>query len=97
MDENTALRRKHLATCQSLFSSEPCMAHYTPLPQKRVFIEVRQISKTLAALERKKQDDEACGEIETAHPGYLGSQDTFYVGTLISTECTTTRFLFLCA
>jgi len=24
----------------------------------------------------------AAGEIETAHPGYLGSQDTFYVGTL---------------
>lgn len=36
----------------------------------------------LAALERKKDDDLACGEIETAHPGYLGSQDTFYVGTL---------------
>lgn len=36
----------------------------------------------IAALERKKQDDEACGEIETAHPGYLGSQDTFYVGNL---------------
>ena len=34
------------------------------------------------ALERKRQDDEACGEIETAHPGYLGSQDTFYVGTI---------------
>jgi transposase InsO family protein len=34
------------------------------------------------ALEKKKHDDEACGEIETAHPGYLGSQDTFYVGTL---------------
>ncbi len=34
------------------------------------------------ALEKKKLDDEACGEIETAHPGYLGSQDTFYVGTL---------------
>jgi transposase InsO family protein len=34
------------------------------------------------ALERKKFDDEACGEIETHHPGYLGSQDTFYVGTL---------------
>ncbi|EJL6706531.1 transposase family protein, partial [Vibrio cholerae] len=32
--------------------------------------------------ERKKHDDEACGEIETAHPGYLGSQDTFYVGNL---------------
>ena len=26
------------------------------------------------ALEKKKHDDEACGEIETAHPGYLGSQ-----------------------
>jgi len=36
----------------------------------------------VAALERKQQDDEASGEIETAHPGYLGSQDTFYVGTL---------------
>lgn len=36
----------------------------------------------VVALERKKHDDEACGEIETQHPGYLGSQDTFYVGTL---------------
>lgn len=36
----------------------------------------------VTALEKKKHDDEACGEIETAHPGYLGSQDTFYVGTL---------------
>jgi transposase InsO family protein len=34
------------------------------------------------ALEKKRHDDEACGEIETAHPGYLGSQDTFYVGTI---------------
>lgn len=36
----------------------------------------------LSALERKQDDDVAHGEIETAHPGYLGSQDTFYVGTL---------------
>jgi transposase InsO family protein len=36
----------------------------------------------VAALEKKKDDDLVCGEIETAHPGYLGSQDTFYVGTL---------------
>lgn len=36
----------------------------------------------VAALEKKKDDDLACGEIETVHPGYLGSQDTFYVGTL---------------
>lgn len=33
------------------------------------------------ALERKQDDDMACGEIETA-PGYLGSKDTFYVGNL---------------
>ena len=31
------------------------------------------------ALEKKKDDDLAHGEIDTAHPGYLGSQDTFYV------------------
>ncbi len=36
----------------------------------------------IAALERKQEDDAAHGEIETAHPGYLGSQDTFYVGTI---------------
>ncbi len=36
----------------------------------------------IAALEKKKHDDEARGEIETAHPGYLGCQDTFYVGNL---------------
>lgn len=36
----------------------------------------------LAALEKKKYADEACGEIETAHPGYLGSQNTFYVGNI---------------
>ena len=36
----------------------------------------------LVALERAKQEKEAQGEIETEHPGYLGAQDTFYVGTL---------------
>ena len=36
----------------------------------------------LQALERKQEEKEAHGEIETEHPGYLGSQDTFYVGTL---------------
>ena len=34
------------------------------------------------ALERAKEEKEAHGEIETEHPGYLGAQDTFYVGTL---------------
>jgi transposase InsO family protein len=36
----------------------------------------------IQALERKQDDDVAHGEIETEHPGYLGSQDTFYVGTI---------------
>gem|GEM_PF-2979692 len=36
----------------------------------------------VVALERKQDDDAAHGEIETAHPGYPGSQDMFYVGTL---------------
>jgi transposase InsO family protein len=36
----------------------------------------------LRALEKAKEEKEAHGEIETEHPGYLGAQDTFYVGTL---------------
>ena len=35
----------------------------------------------LQALEKRKATKEANGEIETEHPGYLGSQDTYYVGT----------------
>ena len=38
--------------------------------------------RQLAALERKRLEQEQIGEIESAHPGYLGSQDTFYVGTI---------------
>ena len=36
----------------------------------------------LRALEKAKEEKEAHGEIETEHPGYLGAQDTFYVGTM---------------
>ncbi len=36
----------------------------------------------LMALERKKERRESFGEIETEHPGYLGSQDTYYVGNI---------------
>ena len=36
----------------------------------------------LRALEKAQQEQEAHGEIETEHPGYLLAQDTFYVGTL---------------
>jgi len=34
----------------------------------------------IAALERAKEEKTAKGEIETFHPGYLGAQDTYYVG-----------------
>jgi len=36
----------------------------------------------MMAMERKKEKREALGEIETEHPGYLGSQDTYYVGNI---------------
>lgn len=34
------------------------------------------------AMDRKQERREALGEIETEHPGYLGSQDTYYVGNI---------------
>lgn len=36
----------------------------------------------LTAMEKAKEEKVAKGEIETHHPGYLGSQDTYYVGTI---------------
>ena len=36
----------------------------------------------LVAMEKAKEEKVAAGEIETYHPGYLGSQDTYYVGTV---------------
>ena len=36
----------------------------------------------LQALEKAKKEKETHGEIETEHPGYLGVQDTYYVGTI---------------
>ena len=58
--------------------------------KKRLAALERQVAETgqvlteaqVSALEKKQDDDVAHGEIETAHPGYLGSQDTFHVGTI---------------
>lgn len=36
----------------------------------------------LRCLEKATLEKEAHGEIETEHPGYLGSQDTYFVGTM---------------
>ena len=38
--------------------------------------------RQIDAIERKRAEQLECGEIETAHPGCLGSQDTFYVGNM---------------
>jgi transposase InsO family protein len=38
----------------------------------------------LQALEKAREEKTARGEIETEHPGYLASQDTYYVGTIKS-------------
>ena len=40
----------------------------------------------MAALEKAKQKKKAHGESERHHPGYLGSQDTYYVGTMKGVE-----------
>lgn len=36
----------------------------------------------LVAVEKAKEEKAAHGEIETEHPGYLGAQDTYYVGNI---------------
>lgn len=36
----------------------------------------------LQALEKAKEEKQAHEEIESEHPGYLGCQDTYYVGSI---------------
>ncbi len=36
----------------------------------------------IVALEKSRVEQEAHGQIDTEHPGYLVAQDTFYVGTI---------------
>jgi transposase InsO family protein len=46
--------------------------------QKNLILTEEQVR----ALEKAKDEKESHGEIESLHPGYLGAQDTYYVGTL---------------
>lgn len=54
----------------------------TALEKKVAEEDIVLTERQVAALERKRDEQMECGEIETAHPGYLGSQDTFYVGNM---------------
>ena len=48
------------------------------LDQDNIILSEEQV----AALEKAKKEKEAHGEIETYHPGFLGSQDTYLVGNI---------------
>lgn len=50
--------------------------------EKKVFKEGGPLTESqIKAIEKRQAEKEAHGEIETEHPGYLGGQDTMYVGT----------------
>jgi transposase InsO family protein len=56
--------------------------------EKRLAYLEKQVAETgqvltetqLRAMEKAQEEKLACGEIETEHVGYLGAQDTYYVG-----------------
>jgi hypothetical protein len=48
------------------------------LDQDNIILSKEQV----AALEKAKKEKEAHGEIETYHPGFLGSQDSYLVGNI---------------
>jgi hypothetical protein len=54
-------------------------------PDPKSFRSLQKVSffteAQLVALEKKKEN-KSIGEIETEHPGYLLSQDTYYVGNI---------------
>ena len=52
------------------------------LEQKAVQENLVLTEAQLQAMEKAKEEQEAQGQIETEHPGYLGAQDGYYVGTI---------------
>jgi len=59
-----------------------CLSRHLITLEKRIAVTGAILAEAQeVALKKKREDDVACDEIETTHPGYLDSQDTFYVGT----------------
>ena len=77
-------RVRHAAGMVSAITPESCpsWAGVRTLEKKVAEQGILLTEAQIAALERKREEQQECGEIETAHPGYLGSQDTFYVGNM---------------
>ena len=71
---------KRLATARSRNLSQTAQGAGSQAAQEHLVLTEEQ----LRALERAREEKEAHGEIETLHPGYLGTQDTYYVGTIKS-------------
>ncbi len=59
-----------------------CSSRCRAVPAGQRLVVIVLTEDQLAALEKAKLEKEAHGQIKTEHPGYLGAQDTFYVGTL---------------
>jgi hypothetical protein len=63
--------------------SNPSRSGYSSLRERQVAETGHVLTESnLAALEKKRDGDVVYGEIETAHLGYMCSQDTFYVGII---------------
>ena len=83
---NELLKRGHIVAPSTVRSV--WLRHDLETFQKRLKVLEAKVQKNgivltaaqVAALEKKKEEQQSKGEIETPHPGYLGAQDTYQVG-----------------